>query len=161
MRRRLFIESCGATLTAALTVELRAQLEEGLPLLLTLAEVVVPDKDLSVWRGGPAATELQRAWLALESRERLELSAALGELEAEAVRASEMKFGALSLEARKALVRGLLARSVSFQAAFPRFRGIIVRSFYSCPVGFERTGFSTTTQFRGYPEPLWSAESGE
>ena len=162
MRRRLFIiESCGATLTAALAVELRAQQEESPRLLLALAEAVVPDKDPSVWRSSPAAAELRRAWQALEGPERTGLAPALGELEAEAVRTSEKKFSALNPEARTALVRGLLENSASFQAAFPKFRGMIVRAFYSSPSGFERTGYSTTTQFTGYPEPLWSAGSGE
>ena len=161
MRRRLFIESCGAALTAVLAVELRAQQEESFQLMLALAEAVVPDKDPSVWRSSPAAVELRRSWQALEGPERTGLAAALGELEAEAVRRSEKKFGGLNPEARAGLVRGLLESSAAFQTAFPRFRGMIVRAFYSSPPGFERTGYSTTTQFAGYPEPLWSAGSGE
>jgi len=105
--------------------------------------------------------ELRSDWQALEGPERTGLAAALGELEAETVRRSEKKFSALDPEARTALVRGLLESSPAFQAAFPKFRGMIVRAFYSSPPGFARTGYSTTTQFAGYPELLWSAGSGE
>ena len=162
MRRRVFISACGVALIGSLQGKSsRADMDE-LQILLALAEVVVPDKDPATWQSSTAADELVSRWRSLEDSRRNELKTALQMLESEAGNSFDgKKFISLNKKQRIALVRRLLDRSEDFASNFSTLRPLIVRSFYSSKLGFERTGYRSTTQFIGYPEHVELAEIWE
>ena len=157
MRRRVFLSACGVALIGSWPQSTAAAGEAGSQALLALAEVVVPDKDPAAWRSGPAAVELCSRWRGLEDSRRRGIETALKMLDSEA----GSSFISLDTKQRTALVRRLIDRSADFASNFSQLRPLIVRSFYSSRTGFERTGYSRTTQFIGYPEYTQTAENLE
>lgn len=162
MRRRVFISACGAALIGSLPVRSAKTGMEELQILLCLAGVVVPDKNPATWQSSTAADELVSRWENLEDSRRRELKTSLQMLESEAGNSFDGKsFISLDKKQKTALVRRLLDRSKDFVSNFSTLRPLIVRSFYSSKLGFERTGYRSTTQFIGYPEYLELAEIWE
>ena len=162
MRRRVFISACGVALIGSLPGNSAKADMDDLQILLALAEVVVPDKDPATWQNSAAADELASRWRSLEDSRRNELKTALRMLGSEAGKFGEGKeFVSLDKKQRTALVRGLLDRSEDFASNFWQLRPLIVSSFYSSKLGFERTGYRSTTQFVGYPEHVELAEIWE
>ena len=162
MRRRVFLSACAVAMIGSLPGESAAGKVDDLQILLAVAEVVVPDRDPATWQSGPAVDGLVSRWRLLEDSRRNELINALEMLESESGRSGGGgKFASLDKEPRVALVRRLLEKSEDFASNFSILRPLIVRSFYSSKLGFERTGYRNTTQFIGYPEHVKSAEIWE
>ena len=161
MRRRVFFSACTVALIGSLPGKPAAAEVDGLKILLAVAEVIVPDKNPATWQSGPAVDELVRRWRLLEDSRRSELLSALEMLESESGKSGGGEFASLDKRPRTALVRRLLEKSEDFASSFSTLRPLIVRSFYSSRLGFERTGYRSTTQFIGYPEYVESAEIWE
>jgi hypothetical protein len=162
MRRRVFLSACAVALIGSLPEKPVAADRDDLQILLAVAEVVVPDKDPATWQSGPAVDELVSSWRLFEESRRNELITALEMLENESGKSGGGgKFASLDKEPRTALVRRLLEESEDFASNFSTLRPLIVRSFYNSKLGFERTGYRSTTQFIGYPEHVESAEIWE
>jgi hypothetical protein len=162
MRRRVFLSACTVALIGSLPGKPAAADRDDLKILLAVAEVIVPDKDPATWQSGSAVDELVSRWQVLEDSRRNGLLNALEMLESESGKSGGGgKFASLDKESRTALVRRLLEKSEDFASNFSILRPLIVRSFYSSKLGFERTGYRSTTQFIGYPEHVESAEIWE
>ena len=162
MRRRIFLSACGVALIGSLPGKSAVAQEDDLQILLALAEVVVPDKNPATWQSSAAADELLSRWRLLEDSRRNELRTALRMLESEAGKSFKgKKVLSLNKKQRTALVSRLLDQSKDFASNFSQLRPLIVRFFYSSKLGFERTGYSRTTQFIGYPEHVELSEIWE
>ncbi|HUU26168.1 MAG TPA: gluconate 2-dehydrogenase subunit 3 family protein [archaeon] len=151
MRRKVFIGTCGAALAGTLSGKARADEDKNFRVLCQLASVVVPDKDPEVWEKSSAREELKRAWQVSKAEEREELSVSLTLLDKEAGKLEgDRDFASLKPSARAALLRGLIDKSPQFAKDFASMRSMIVRAFYSSPVGYQRTGYIPSDQFTGY-----------
>jgi len=160
MQRREFI---GGALWAAVAARAAAGAgpEPSDQTLLVLAQVVVPDRDPAVWRGGEVAERLPEVLSELGSKQKSSVAEAASALDAAAVRSAGRKFAALSLQERTALVKELLAGGGEFGAGFSVVRTAAVNAFYASRTGRQRTGYYDTTQFVGYPEHVRLAETWE
>lgn len=149
MLRRCFIGSCAAGILAggASRAEDGGQADD-LSRLLTLAPVVVPDDDHSLWVDGEPGRRLRRAWTDLSADEHENLAGLLDSLD----HAAGGSFGALGAQERTRALERFLGGPPAWPATFRTARTLIVRSFYDSPAGFARTGYIPATQFEGYPQ---------
>ena len=162
MRRRIFIGTCGIFLVGGLNGQIRREVDESFRLLCALASVVVPDKDPMAWQKGPARDKLLEAWRSTGEKERERISSFLDFLNNEARKAAGgVNFGSLEIHTRTSLLRDILDKSPDLAGDFPRMRSLIVFSFYGSSVGYLRTGYIPTTQFKGYREFFQKPEGRE
>jgi hypothetical protein len=162
MRRRIFFGTCGVYLAGSLNGQTRGEVDESFRLLCALASVVVPDKDPMAWEKGPARDKLLEAWRGTGEKERKRISSFLDFLNNEARKAAGgIDFGSLDIHARTSLLGAILDKSPDLAGDFSRIRHLIVLSFYSSSIGYLRTGYIPTTQFKGYREFFQKPEGRE
>lgn len=155
MQRREFI---GGVLCAALFT--RLGFAEGLEkTLLSLAHVIIPDREPAVWISSDVAAALVEEIENLGNSEREQVAFTLESLNSAAIRQEGNDFHELSLQLRTSLVNEQLTVSESMKQGFTTFRAKVLKCFYSSDTGHHRTGYRETSQFEGYPEYLQMAET--
>jgi hypothetical protein len=149
MLRRYFIGSCAAGILAGGVSRAKGDGQaDDLSRLLTLASVVAPDDDSSLWVDGEPARRLRQAWPDLSAEERGRLTGLLDSLDS----AAGGSFGVLGAPERIRALDAFLGKPPAWPASFRTARTLIVRAFYDSPSGFTRTGYIPATQFAGYPQ---------
>jgi len=157
MRRREFIVSILWTKTFV-----RLGFAEGLDqTLLALAQVIIPDRDPTVWVSGDVAAALAGEIESLDDSGRRQIVAALKSLDAAAVDQEGEQFHELTLQLRTALVKKQIELSEEVKQGFTAIRAAAIECFYSSSIGHQRTGYRETSQFRGYPEYVQTAKTWE
>ena len=130
--------------------------------LLNLAELIIPDRNPSVWLPGhQVAKSFFAEFKGLGENPKGEILTSIGILDASAIRQAGKKFVELPPQIRVSLVTNLLSTDGKFKAGFISIRVIALKAFYTSSVGHHRTGYYNTTQFTGYPEHVRLAEIWE
>lgn len=151
MKRREFIGKCAAGVAAAGVAGHAGEAvgsAGGPERIICLAAVIVPDRDRSAWTTGEPARTLADLWYEMPESRRGELRSFLDSLDREA----GGSFLSLAPERRSLVLKMALDRQDAWPSGFAQARSLAVRAFYGSGIGFERTGYAPTTQFRGYPQ---------
>jgi len=157
MQRREFI---GGILWSTLFA--RLGFAEGLDkTLLALAEVIIPDREPAVWISSGVAEALVGEIEKLEAPRKDQMAATLTTLNEAATRKEGRDFHELSLQFRTGLVKEQTDLSEEVRQGFMTIRAAAIKCFYSSSIGHQRTGFRETSQFKGYPECVETAETWE
>lgn len=157
MQRREFIGGILGT-----TLFSRLGFAKGLDeTLLALAQVIIPDRDPTVWVSSDVAAALVEEIEKLEGAQRAQIETTLRTLNMIATRQEGEDFHELSLQLRTTLVKEQIDLSEEVKQGFTTIRTAALKCFYSSGIGHQRAGFRETNQFKGYPESVQKAETWE
>jgi hypothetical protein len=157
MQRREFI---GGILWSTLFA--RLGFAQGLDkTLLSLAQVIIPDRKPEVWVSSDVATALAEEIERLPDPQKAQIITTLNSLDSVASSQKGKNFHKLSLHLRTSLVKEQIKNSDELKQGFTTVRAAAIKCFYGSSLGHQRTGYRKTNQFEGYPEHQQGAETWE